>query len=213
MARVPDGVARRLDELIGLGDAVGPSRTDANYVDAPAFYPWRAASIAFLERVLGATDAYTVQFKTLTDSEFVDATKYGTGILRHVQHDLNGGYLLRLADLIAADLIADVWDQADELLRNGYKDAAASLGGAALETGLRQIAQTRDVSTEGLRGIDRIAKALVDAGHMTAVRKRQIDAWREIRNSAAHGAYEDYGPDDVRRMLDGVRDVIADELH
>lgn len=212
MPTVPDQILRRLDELIEEGDAVPPSDRDRNFANPAKAQPWRAASLAFLERVLGPTDAYTRQFNKVSDGSYLGSVKSGTGILRSVKHDLEGGYLLRLSDLIAADLLTDVWDQAEELLNGGYKDAAASVCGAALESGLRKICQSHDISTGGLRGIDALAKALVDAGNLTAVKKRQIDAWREIRNAAAHGERDAYVTADVRQLLDGVRDFIADAL-
>lgn len=203
---------QRLNELIEMGAGIPHSPNDAFYADHTALTTWRTASIAFLERVVGPKDAYTRLFIQEADGWYYSAASSGTGILKQVKHDLEGDYLLRISQLIAGELVADVWSQAAELLDVHFKDAAANLAGAALEVGLRQIAMAHGVDVEGQRGIDALNRSLAKAQVFTAVRHQQVDAWRVLRNAAAHGDYAQYSEDDVRHMLEGVQAVLADEL-
>ena len=211
MATIPAAVMTRLDELIELGSHVGQSRSDAYYADPDGLIPWRAAAVAWLERVLGREDAYTRQFAEAADGWQYRAVTSGTAILRHVKEDLEVGYLQRVSQLIAAELVADVWGQAAELLGQGYKDAAASVGGAALEVGLRQAAAARNVAVSGT-GIGPVNLSLAKAAAYSAMRQKQVDVWRELRNAAAHGSYTTYGEAEVRAMLQGGQELLAELL-
>jgi len=59
-------------------------------------------------------------------------------------------------------------------------------------------------------GIGAVNLALAKAGVYTAMRQRQVDVWRELRNAAAHGDYATYGDAEVRAMLDGGQALLAE---
>ena len=40
------------------------------------------------------------------------------------------------------------------------------------------------------------------------LQQKQITAWQGIRNSAAHGKYDEYKAGDVERLIEGVRDIL-----
>lgn len=209
MTRVPDQVLARLDELIALGEKM-PHSGDAFYASHEALVSWRAACTAWLERVIGANDAYTREFKTAADGWYYSAATSGTGVLRHVRQDIGEGYLTSMSALVAAELVADVWEQSAELLDGGYKDAAASVAGAALEAGLRRVVDAKGITPTGPRGIGSLNAALAGAGVYNALRQRQVDAWRELRNAAAHGDYGAFTESDVRGLIEGGRALLAD---
>lgn len=169
MPGIPVNVMQRLNELIEMGAGIPHSPNNAFYADHTALTTWRTASIAFLERVVGPKDAYTRLFIQEADGWYYSAASSGTGILKQVKHDLEGDYLLRISQLVAGELVADVWSQAAELLDVHFKDAAANLAGAALEVGLRQIAMAHGVDVEGQRGIDALNRSLAKAQVFTAV--------------------------------------------
>jgi polyhydroxyalkanoate synthesis regulator phasin len=49
---------------------------------------------------------------------------------------------------------------------------------------------------------------LVKAGKYTVSEQKQVTAWLDLRNKAAHGKYSEYVKQQVGLMLDGVRDFI-----
>ncbi|MBK3645935.1 hypothetical protein JHN46_35460 [Streptomyces sp. MBT33] len=46
---------------------------------------------------------------------------------------------------------------------------------------------------------------LKKAGVYDGLRQKQITAWMDLRNKAAHGNYGDYDNDEVRQFIDGVQ--------
>ena len=98
---------------------------------------------------------------------------------------------------------------ADELLESGYKDPAASLAGAVLQDGLRKIADRHSVVHKRGDGLDSLNQKIAAPGLYNASTRAQIDSWRHSRNAADHGNFGDYQADDIRRMVEGVRDLLA----
>jgi cell division septum initiation protein DivIVA len=39
-----------------------------------------------------------------------------------------------------------------------------------------------------------------------------VSAWADIGNKAAHGEFDEYSESDVRAMLDGVENIVADRF-
>ena len=52
--------------------------------------------------------------------------------------------------------------------------------------------------------------ALAKGGVYTAMRQRQVDVWRDLRNAAVHGNYGTYGEAEVRAMLEGGQALLAE---
>ena len=103
----------------------------------------------------------------------------------------------------------DELEQAEGLFKAGYFTAAAVIAGVVLETTLRQMCQDSGIDVGNLNkmNID-LAKAEV----INKLQQKQITAWADIRNSAAHGRTEAFRPDDVEMMIRDVRRFLADQL-
>ena len=132
-------------------------------------------------------------------------------MLQALRADYAAGYLRTLEELIHADLFGDFLDMAKHLVGNGYKDAAAVVGGSSLEAHLRQLASKAGVPTEDDDGrplkTDRLNSSLANGTYGKGDQK-SVTAWLDLRNDAAHGYYERYDDQQVRLMLDGVRDFL-----
>ncbi|KUO18441.1 hypothetical protein AQJ91_25560 [Streptomyces dysideae] len=50
---------------------------------------------------------------------------------------------------------------------------------------------------------------LKKAGVYDGLRQKQITAWMDLRNKAAHGDYAEYDKAQVRLFIDGVRDFMV----
>ena len=100
---------------------------------------------------------------------------------------------------------------AKHLVGNGYKDAAAVVGGSSLEAHLRHLVSKAGVPTEDDDGrplkTDRLNSSLANGTYGKGDQK-SVTAWLDLRNDAAHGYYERYDDQQVRLMLDGVRDFL-----
>ncbi|MFH1893780.1 MAG: hypothetical protein ABIK83_13995 [Candidatus Zixiibacteriota bacterium] len=101
---------------------------------------------------------------------------------------------------------------ADHLADSGYKDAAAVIAGSALEAHLRQLCQRYHVDSEakGIRKkVDLINSELSKAVAYSKGDQKNVTAWLDLRNKAAHGDYGAYTKDQVALLIASVRDFIT----
>ena len=95
---------------------------------------------------------------------------------------------------------------------------AAVLAGAVLEDGLRRLCQrqTPPVDTRKANGDPKTLNPLIDdlkgVGVFNELKAKQLRAWADIRNAAAHGEFDKFGVQDVEAMLKGVGDFLASFL-
>ncbi len=101
---------------------------------------------------------------------------------------------------------------ASELLAKGYKDPAAVIGGAVLEEHLRKL-----TSKVGLPVVhegkpikaDRLNANLGKSSAYNVLDQKNITAWLDLRNKAAHGDFGAYDHGHVDVMLQGIRGFLA----
>jgi hypothetical protein len=205
-------ILRRLQEMIQEGAAIQRTGDGGYYSDTAPMSAWRTRCIAFLQRTLGPTDAYTRAFTDETDDHYISSRDKGVAILSNLRADVESGYMASYYLGVAGEVLADLLDLGSWSLAEGSKEAGAILVGSGLELGLRRIAAARDVDISKARGIDDINEALAKARVYGPLRRGQVDSWRILRNHAIHAEHEVYSDVDVRLMLDGVRTFLAEEL-
>ena len=175
----------------------------------------RASGLSFLERVFGRESAYYTNFESSTQAQLGSHFKSGLGILRSAQEEIHGGWLFNLRSLVSADIFAD-YLVASHLSDGGYKDPAAVLAGSTLEEHIRQLCQNNGVPVEENKNgklvplrADRLNAELAKAGVYGKLDQKNVTAWLDLRNKAAHGHYGDYTEDQVRLLIQSVGDFIA----
>jgi hypothetical protein len=114
------------------------------------------------------------------------------------REDFEGGYLTSLKTLVQAEVFESEIEQAEELLKNGYKLAAAVIAGVVLETALRDLSISNAIS---IGKLDAMNSQLAKAGIYNKLQQKQITAIADIRNSAAHGKLELFSEQDVKNMI------------
>lgn len=143
------------------------------------------------------------------------------GILKGLQSDFECGFLMEYSNFVVAEVEANYLQQAEQLLepKGDYSHVpAAVLLGAILEDALRRICQRQTPEIPVLKsdGDNKMMNALIDdlkkAGIFNEQKAKQLRAWADIRNSAAHGKFEEFTRSDVEQMLNGVRNFLADYL-
>lgn len=137
-----------------------------------------------------------------------------TGVLQALRVSHEQGYLLSIQELVHADLFSDFLEMADYLLREGYKDPSAVLVGGVLEEHLRKICNKHGVPTTDARDgkprkSDTLNADLAKQGVFDKLEQKNVTAWLDLRNKAAHGHYTTYDTNHVDLMLRGVRDFIS----
>lgn len=144
--------------------------------------------------------------------------------LKGLKDDFANGFLSDLSLQVEAELAADYMGQAEQLLIEGQSGQydhvpAAVLAGAVLEKGLRTLCsqQTPPLPLVDGKGNPLMMSRLIDdlkkAGAFTELKAKQLRAWVDIRNKAAHGEFNQFNPSDVETMIGGISNFLADYLH
>lgn len=113
--------------------------------------------------------------------------------------------------LVAAELFADFLDMAGHLLETGYKDSAAVMIGGVLEEHLRQLCLKHGMAVDDekdgrvvAKKSDRLNADLAKADIYSKLDQKQITAWLDLRNNAAHGKYGEYTEQQVKQLQSGM---------
>jgi hypothetical protein len=83
------------------------------------------------------------------------------------------------------------------------------LVGVSLEIALKEIC-TREGIVHGK--LDKMNADLCKAGVYNLAKQKQITAWADLRNKAAHGDWAEYNNADVADFIKGVERFVADYL-
>jgi hypothetical protein len=145
------------------------------------------------------------------------------GVLKALREDLERGFLDDLLLKVEGEVAADYMGQAEGLLnegRGGQFDhvPAAVLTGAVLEKALRKLCDehqppipTADASGN-LKTLNPLIDDLKKVNVFNELKAKQLRAWADIRNKAAHGEFDQFKRTDVEQMIEGVKSFLADYL-
>ena len=172
-----------------------------------------------VHRVAGPGEPYAAQLSDLLHPKRADSILIPRiiGLVQALQADLRAGYLKTAAELIHGEVFRDYLEMADHLLESEYKDAAAVVAGSTLEVHLRQLCQKLgiEIEVEDRKGnlrpkkADRMNADLAGASAYSKLDQKNIIAWLDLRNKAAHGKYGEYNSEQVALLNQGVRDFIS----
>lgn len=220
LSRGEDRIAERLESLVEEGREIASLAKRSSHTPTPwiqgadkiQLRAWLGKVENIIERVFGRDSGYYRQYDGLTKglTEKVHQIYRVIGLIEGALDDLRGGYLIDQELLIAGEVFDSIVEQARHLSERGYKDPAAVLARVVLEDGLRRISKQE--------GLDNTVKAsklnenLRDAGRYPKPRWRQIQAWLDLGNAAAHGDFDDYEHADVAELIDDVEGFLAAEL-
>ena len=181
---------------------------NVNYAE---FRGWATNALNLLGRVFGEDSVhYKTLFEAVRNCDGSEEPFITCKALFHAaREDYEGGYLFNVRGLVQAEVSSEVLDQATELLRAGYKDPACVVAGVALETTLKELSTRSGI---GHGKLDRMNADLCKAGVYNMGMQKQITAWAERRNRAAHGDWAAYNEADVEDMIRGVTRLIADYI-
>lgn len=193
--------------------------SDGNHFNHAAFGAWRIRTKLCLREVLGVEHEYYKDFCSFVDDDFLDTVyicRKSAYVLKAIREDIEAGYLRGYKGLIQAELFSDFLDSAEHLLEQGYKDAAAVITGSVLEDHLKKLCTKHSISLEVQKANgdmrprkagelnDELAREKVYALPL----KQAVVGWLTIRNSAAHGEYDEYNAEQVRMLLLMVREFL-----
>lgn len=202
-------VVRRLRRLIDDGYKLRNASSDDP--DAKA---WAVQVTKALREMLGSRHGYVEAF---AEQVFTDRgagvrvdVDFARSLLDRVLQDAKAGELVSPIALASARVFQDFIEMAGYLLENGYFQPAASLIGAVLEDGLRQIADRRGVRYDRKAGLTPLNAALASDKAYSSLVEARIRLWTTIRNKADHGEWSEFSITDVQEMSQGVGGFLAD---
>ena len=134
------------------------------------------------------------------------------GALRALRRDYDAGYFSSFRSLIRAEVFADFLEMAEHLLEQGYKDPCAVLVGGVLEDHLRSLCKGRGIplQTSGKpKKADSMNNDLASVSSYSKLDQKNVTAWLDLRNKAAHARYDEYNTNQVQQLLVGVREFAA----
>ncbi|MCX5831579.1 MAG: hypothetical protein NT140_06800 [Deltaproteobacteria bacterium] len=138
------------------------------------------------------------------------------GVVESLRVSIASGYLQNVSELIHGEIFDDFIEMADHLLDEGYKDPSAVVAGSALESHLRNLctksgidATIRSGAVERPKKAEQMNSDLCAAGVYGKLDQKNVTAWLDLRNKAAHGQYASCTKEQVNLMHMGVRDFIG----
>jgi hypothetical protein len=216
-----DAARGRLDQLIDTGlklhrTADSSTWGGREYIpDKRALHGWAASSRNLIASAVGRESEYYLAFAdAIGTCSWADEMYPCIGILESLRQDWDAGLLVSRELLIAADAFEGFLEQADYLLSEHYKDAAAVLVGGVLESTLRKICDVHGVPYGPKDTIEPLNVALAKQTPplYNKLVQKQITAWADLRNNAAHAHYDRYEEGNVADMLKWVREFAARHL-
>jgi hypothetical protein len=210
--------ADRIRELVDEGQAVARLATNgpyASYIDIPhraQLHAWLTKAKNIIQKVFGPQSPHYLHLNELLEQgeSKLFVVNSVVGLLTGALDDLEKGYLLGQEFIIAGELFDSVLEQARYLNQTGYKDPAAVLVRVVLEDALRRIARREGI--DDTQKANKLNEDLRKAGKYPQPQWRLIQSWLDTGNAAAHGKFNEYNQDDVKRLVEDVERFLATEL-
>ena len=201
-------------------------REKGKYEDLSGLPDWEyeriiTMALAVIQRVTGPDSVYALQAKDASKPNgalpnYYSSFKTVVGILEALYETLAADYLDGVSELIHASVFGDFLEMSQHLLDEGYKDASAVIAGSSLEAHLRHLCMKHGIDTtvmspSGLKPkkADQMNADLTKGKAYTNLDQKNVTAWLDLRNKAAHGEYEKYNSDQIGLLISGVRDFIT----
>jgi len=211
----------RIDKLVAQAVAALGNARRSQSSSTPALVPeeWaelRAAGLAFIESTFGREHSYYVEYSRKLASSWDYEGKYALGILRAIQDQIKSGWVTTTRGIVSGEVFSDFLEMAEHLVGENYKDPAAVLAGGVLEEHLRFLSSAASLPLEDIqkgkvvpRKADLLNAELKKANRYSVIDQKQITTWLSLRNNAAHGKYSEYTIEQVKFMIDGVRNFVS----
>lgn len=190
-------------------------------IDTEKFVEWRTKAATLLALVVprGHVHRLAVEELPRLDSSH-ELLQQSVSLLRGIKDDLEKGFLDDMAAAIEAEIACDYMSQAEQLLGEGQRGRfdhvpAAVLAGAVLEKALRKLCveQQPAITLTTPSGVHKTLGPLIDelkkAGVFNEAKAKQLRAWADIRNLAAHGEFGKFARADVEQMIAGINNFLA----
>jgi hypothetical protein len=208
LAKDREDIILKFRELIDKADHVLQEfRKTGDY--SGDYYHVRTSALNLLARITSEESFYVRELKDRSFDNGVINANTMKGILEAALVDYTQGFMVDNKLLVSAEVFADFLVQAEILLENDYKDAAAVVIRAVLEDSLRRVCDANRIATDKRDGVHQLAEKLHKANVLTKVQFMEVEAKKEVGNAAAHGRFADYSKADVVAFHEFVQRLLA----
>ncbi len=199
-----EDILKRIDELIGLGNAVLAAKIPAMAyssasVDNGKFRGFRSASLSFLERIFGTSQTYYKEFIEHVRNNWPSHTEVGINILQAAKAEIEGGWLFTVEGQVSAEIFADFIALAKEALDDN-KDVAAVLACAALEDALKRVAIKENLDVDD-KDMSEVINALKAKGVIKGAQVPIVQSYVKLRNKAFHAEWDKFDKESVSSVI------------
>ena len=209
-----DKLLRINAELINEAKAVVASQFTTRvlgaptYVDLQLLHKWWGKVKSFGYQLGTAAKPWREMFAIDPERNTLAFAQRVFGTLEAIRHELENDHLETVTQLVKAETLADLLDQAEHLFESGYHLAAGVIGRAVLEEHLRATCDTLSCSPpKKYPTISDFNQALYGIQHYSKIKMKQIDVLASIGNDAAHNN-PNLDSTDVKKLLADLPEVI-----
>ncbi|MCP9199990.1 hypothetical protein MKO06_08735 [Gramella sp. GC03-9] len=211
---------KRTDKLIDQGRKVLATKKfvelSGEIVDRGLKDGFRTASLSFIKNLYGDSHIYYKDFESRVKGVGFREIESGINILLAIKDEIDNDWLLAITMMISAEIFSDFLEMGKYLLDQNYKDAAAVMIGSVLEEHLRLICKKNSIDIEftnnagdtKAKKADTMNADLAKANVYGVLEQKNVTAWLDLRNRAAHGKYTEYTKEQVEIMYQGVLNFI-----
>ena len=229
--KIKETYLARFDHLIAEGEKIiknthkGLSAfgSSVDCVDDNAANAWRTNCFSLLSQIKPNDDFSFVSINSPMEGYEMKKERVEKilSFIRAIKDDFQQGFIESLSEQIEATLICDYMGMAKNLLndseaKNSRTDhiPAAVLAGATLEHALRTLCERNGISIQKDNGDFKTLNPLIDglkaANIFNELKAKQLRAWADIRNFAAHGRFTEFSREDVSGMITNIDSFLAD---
>ncbi|MET9218604.1 hypothetical protein ABZX65_07435 [Streptomyces sp. NPDC003300] len=204
-------MVKQLDELIKEAEKLTGTKVRYDDPKIPRVQILANRLEAAVTRLTMQGSVYAQQLKRGSGFSAQARMEHNQQVAVTLRDDLQAGWTETVVELVHADTYGDYLEMADALLAKAYKDPAAVIVGTSLEVHLRALCVKNNIATvvgANHKKADTMNADLKKAGVYDGLQQKQITAWLDLRNKAAHGNYADYDKEQVGLFVDGVRAFI-----
>jgi len=221
MMNLNNKIIRKIDNIVEQGRQsllLGErNRYNVLEADAAKFIAFRSSGLSFILKLFEIDHPYYNGFHNILRTYRYEKNINGAiEILLNIKSEVEEGWLHSIRDIVSSELFADFMEMAEYLLKEGYKDPGAVITGSVLEEHMRQLCIKNSIATELIKDNKSIPKKadllnseLTSANVYNKLDQKNVTAWLDLRNKAAHGKYEEYTKEQVQLMYQGITDFIA----
>ena len=206
---------KRFDELVESGKQLADYfvnlDSDWDYVSSEMLArktAWQTSCLHFMQKIFGVRNVYVLRFRRTLSYADASQIRWELELLKKAREEVEKGFAYSVEHLVSADVFGSILEQAEYLLKSGFKDVAAVLGRVVIENTLKVFAKRENIKLPEKIQFSDLNQLLWKNGVYAKNVWRSIQAQVDLGNYAAHGQFDKYEEKSVAFMLTWIRETL-----